>query len=40
MTNITLVVASAYDPLVVSHSVDRFFIVAVLAEIPDDQMAL
>lgn len=39
-TNVAPVVASAYNLPVVSHSVDRVFMVAVLAEIPDRQRAL
>jgi len=39
-TNVTPVVASAYDLPLVNHSVDRVFMVAVLAEIPDRQRAL
>ncbi len=39
-TNVAPVVASAYDLPLVSHSVDRVFMVAVLAEIPNRQRAL
>jgi len=38
--NVAPVVASAYDLPLVSYSVDRVFMVAVLAEIPDRQRAL
>ncbi len=39
-TNVVPVVASAYDLPLVSHSFDRVFMVAVLAEIPNRQRAL
>ena len=39
-TNVAAVAASAYDLPLVSHSVDRVFLVAVLAEITDRQRAL
>ena len=39
-TNVAPVVANAYDLPLVSHSVDRVFVVAVLAEIPNRQRAL
>jgi ubiquinone/menaquinone biosynthesis C-methylase UbiE len=38
--NVAPVIASAYDLPLVGHSVDRVFMVAVLAEIPDRQRAL
>jgi len=38
--NVMPVVASAYDVPLASRSVDRVFMVAVLAEIPDRQRAL
>jgi ubiquinone/menaquinone biosynthesis C-methylase UbiE len=39
-TNVAAAAASAYDLPLVSHSVDRVFLVAVLAEITDRQRAL